>query len=88
MSSLPRMNFIRLYVRTPPNICLQRIAMRARESEAAITAEYLEHLHEDWCARELQPADPASSNWILLEGDMPTDAVTSAALHYLLRLMS
>ena len=91
MASLPRMNFIRLYVRTPPDICLQRIAMRSRESEAAITAEYLEHLsalHEDWCARELQSADPASSNWIFLEGDMPTDAVSNAALQYLLRLMS
>jgi len=40
-----------LYLRTPAEVCLQRIRERARGEESGITLEYLlqlERLHDDW----------------------------------------
>lgn len=40
-----------LYLRTPAEVCLQRISERARAEEAGIPLDYLlqlEHLHDEW----------------------------------------
>ncbi len=42
---------INIYIRTPPDVCLQRIAQRGRAGEEGISLEYLTRchdLHEQW----------------------------------------
>jgi deoxyadenosine/deoxycytidine kinase len=53
-----------LYLRTPAEVCLQRIRTRGRAEESNITLEYLlqlERLHDDWLL-----GDPSA---VVLDGE-------------------
>ena len=55
-----------IYIKTPPEICLERIAQRSRDEEADIPLSYLQHIdrmHEEW----LGDLD----NVITIDGSLP-----------------
>lgn len=59
---------VNIYIRTPPEVCLSRIALRQRPGEDVIPLDYLERchkLHEDWLL------DSA----IVIDGTQPIDVI-------------
>ena len=59
-----------IYIKTPPEICLERIKERNRGEETSITIEYLQRLHdmhEDWLAER--------EDVITIDGSKPINVV-------------
>ena len=64
---------VNVYIRTPPDVCLERIAKRGRAGEDGITLDYLTRchdLHEQWLL------DTAH----VVDGTMSTDAIMTEVL--------
>lgn len=58
-----------IYIRTPAEVCLERINLRARGEETGITLEYLQHLedkHDFWLTN-------AREDVIILDGSLRVD---------------
>lgn len=46
-----------IYLRTKPEICLERVRMRNRNAETTLTLSYLEQIHdkyENWLVNEIE----------------------------------
>ena len=59
-----------IYIRTPVDVCMERISSRGRSSETSISRDYLQkihNLHEEW----MQTIHP--SNVLILDGTKPVD---------------
>ena len=76
-------NVIDIYIKTPPEICLERIAKRSRPGEKEITLQYLtkcHELHEEWLKYDIT-IDGTQSNEDILTAIAsilkPFSAVTS-----------
>ena len=57
-----------IYIKTSPEICLERIAQRSRGEEADIPIEYLRHIdrmHEEWLSK--------LDNVIVVDGSLQFD---------------
>ncbi len=70
-----------IYIRTPVDVCYQRIQQRGRESELGIGMEYLQKvhdLHESWMA-SLPP-----STVLILDGTRPTSELVETIRTHLL----
>ena len=62
-------NIVNIYIRTPPEVCYKRIAIRNRPGEQHIPLEYLERchkLHDDWLL---------NSSAIVIDGEKPVDTI-------------
>jgi len=71
-------NCLFVYIKTSPEVCLERIKKRNRSCEADISLSYLQSVHdkhEHWLNN--------TSNVIVVDGNLPTDKVVAAIVKQL-----
>ena len=65
---IDKSSILNVYIRTPPEVCFQRVNRRARSGEEGITLEYLQRchdLHDNWLM----------GNAYVIDGTLPTSAI-------------
>ena len=63
-------SIVNIYIRTPPEVCLQRISQRGRAGEEEITLDYLSRchdLHEKWLYNTAHIIDGTQSTEAIME---------------------
>lgn len=64
-----------VYIRTPPEICAERVAQRARSSESSIPLDYLRRLHYKHEELFVERADRYEGRVIIIDGSPEPDVV-------------
>lgn len=72
-----------IYVRTPPDVCIERVQRRARESEKKLMPNLREYLHGLHAAHEDTAAGLCGCPIITVDGTQPTAEIADAILDIL-----